>query len=84
MLGHKGFNLDGSIKLLSQGHKPHWKELPQRPQRAKTKPPIKNRRPWKPGVDHPWNREPARRAAPPLNLAPAAPTQDLAAEPPQR
>jgi len=56
--------LDGSIQLLSQGHKLHWKELPQRPQRAKTKPPIKNRRPWKPGVDHPWNREPARRAAP--------------------
>jgi hypothetical protein len=69
--------LDGTIHLLSQGHKLHWKELKQRPLPTRSKPTIQNNRPWKPGATHPWNREPPRRAGPRVSLAPAAPARDL-------
>src|SRR5258706_4044142 len=49
--------LDGTIELLSQGHKLHWKELKQRPTRPKVKGVIKNNQKWIPGAAHPWNRE---------------------------
>jgi hypothetical protein len=68
---------DGSIDLLSQGHKLHWKELKQRPAPVKIKPTIQNNRPWKPAKGHPWNGNPAQRAAPRVSLAPAAPARDL-------
>jgi hypothetical protein len=55
--------LDGTIQLLSQGHKLHWKELPQRPEKTRAKAPVKNNKKWNPGADHPWNRDSARRAA---------------------
>jgi hypothetical protein len=76
--------LDGKVELLSQGHKLHWKELPQRPSRPKAKPAIRNSRVWKPGADHPWNRESARRAGPPVSLASATPQRDLQAEKPSK
>ena len=69
--------LDGSIQLLSQGHKLHWKELKQRPLPARVKPRIQNNRLWKPAAGHPWHGDPARRAVPRVNLAPAAPARDL-------
>jgi hypothetical protein len=55
--------LDGTIQLLNQGHKLHWKELQQRPQKTQPKLPAKNNKKWKPAADHPWNRDSARRAA---------------------
>jgi hypothetical protein len=55
--------LDGTIQLLSQGHKLHWKELKQRPEKTRAKAPVKNNRKWNPGAEHPWNRDSARRAA---------------------
>ena len=55
--------LDGTIQLLSQGHKLHWKELKQRPVKMPAKTPIRNNKKWNPGADHPWNRESARKAA---------------------
>jgi hypothetical protein len=55
--------LDGTIQLLSQGHKLHWKELKHRPQKARLKVPVTNNQKWNPGADHPWNRDSARRAA---------------------
>jgi hypothetical protein len=69
--------LDGTIELLSQGHKLHWRELKQRPAKFKAKAEVENNRQWKPGAAHPWNRAPACRAAPGVSLAPAAPTRDL-------
>jgi hypothetical protein len=55
--------LGGTIELLSQGHKLHWKELAERPCRKPAKASVKNNQKWIPGVDHPWNRDSARRAA---------------------
>jgi hypothetical protein len=55
--------LEGTIQLLSQGHKLHCKELKQRPPRTRAKAPVKNNQKWNPGADHPWNRDSARRAA---------------------
>jgi len=55
--------LDGKMQLVSQGHKLHWKELAQRPRKGRPKAPVKNNQKWNPGVDHPWNRDSARRAA---------------------
>jgi transposase-like protein len=69
--------LDGTVQLLSQGHKLRWKELKQRPSKPSVKVAIQNNRSWKPGSAHPWNRESARRADPRVSLAPAAPTRDL-------
>jgi hypothetical protein len=69
--------LDGSVQLLNQGHKLHWKELKQRPSQLKAKPLIQNNRQWKPGAAHPWNRESAPRAVPRVTLAPAAPAREL-------
>jgi len=65
--------LDGTIDLLSQGHKLYWK----RPLPTRSKATIQNNRAWKPGVAHPWNRELASAGRPRVNLAPAAPARDL-------
>ena len=69
--------LNGTIQLLSQGHKLHWTELQQRPQQSQAKLPIKNNKKWIPEANHPWRGEPARRAGGGVSLAPAAPTRDL-------
>jgi Helix-turn-helix domain len=69
--------LDGAIQLLSQGHRLHWKELPQRPLKPRAKLPIKNNQQWTPPADHPWRGGSARTAACGVSLAPAAPTRDL-------
>ena len=71
--------LDGTMQLRSQGHRLQWTELKQRPRAEEAKVRIKNNRLWKPGAKHPWSKGSARRADPQLNLAPAAPAQDLAA-----
>jgi helix-turn-helix protein len=55
--------LDGSIQLVNQGHKLHWKELKQRPGQPRAKATIQNNQKWTPGPHHPWNRDTARRAA---------------------
>jgi hypothetical protein len=46
--------LDGTIQLLSSGHKLHWRELSQRPVKQRSKQPVRNNRPWKPPPAHPW------------------------------
>ena len=46
--------LDGTIQLLSNGHKLHWRELPQRPSKHKLGPSVRNNKPWKPAAAHPW------------------------------
>ena len=66
--------LDGSIQLLHQGHKLHWKELSVRPPRGKPKVTVRNNQPWKPPSEHPW------RGVPRVSPAPAAPARDLHAE----
>jgi hypothetical protein len=55
--------LDGTIQLLNQGHKLHWRELKQRPPKTRPKAAVTNNQKWNPGVEHPWNRDSARRAA---------------------
>jgi hypothetical protein len=76
--------LDGTIQLLSQGHKLHWEELSQRPSRAKCKPVIQNNRVCKSSAlaSHPWRAASRPRVFPPVSLAPAPPAQDLPAERP--
>jgi transposase len=66
--------LDGTIQLLHQGHTLRWRELSERPSRAKPKATVRNSRPWKPPAEHPW------RGVPRVTLAPAAPTRELHAE----
>lgn len=66
--------LGGSIQLLHQGHTLRWRELAERPSRAKPKAAVRNNRPWKPPAEHPW------RGVPRVSLAPAAPTRDLHVE----
>jgi hypothetical protein len=67
--------LDQSIQLLSQqGHKLHWRELSQRPERAGMKKPVVNNRRWIPPAKHPW------RGVPRVKPAPAAPARALHAE----
>lgn len=46
--------LDGTIQLLSQGHRLHWRELSERPPRKSAKAPVTNNKPWTPAVQHPW------------------------------
>ena len=53
--------LDGTIQLVSQSHKLHWKELSQRPARQAVKPRIKNNKLYKPPANHPWNQGTAQR-----------------------
>jgi molybdenum-dependent DNA-binding transcriptional regulator ModE len=50
--------LDGTIQLLSQGHKLHWRELRERPRKQTPLRQPKNNTPWKPSAAHPW-RSPA-------------------------
>ena len=69
--------LDGTVQLLSQGHKLHWKELAKRPQRSLAKSPVTNNQKWTPEANHPWRGNPARRASGGVSPAPAAPTRDL-------
>ena len=58
--------LDGSVQLLSNGHKLHWKELPSRPERAGAgKKPIRNNKRYVPPPEHPWKRGVAARASSP-------------------
>jgi hypothetical protein len=74
--------LDGTIQLLSQGHKLHWQELRQRPARLKAKPAIQNNRVCKSSAlaSHPWRAASRPRVFPPVSLAPAPPARDLPAE----
>jgi transposase len=46
--------LDGTIQLLSNGHKLHWREMPERPPKKEPRQPVRNNREWKPPAGHPW------------------------------
>lgn len=47
--------LNGTIELLSGGHRLHWRELPERPPRATpAKAAVVNNKKWKPATGHPW------------------------------
>jgi hypothetical protein len=76
----------GELIVEHKGQRLTCKELGQRPTPVKTrKKPAVNNRKWKPAASHPWNRDsannsPARRADPPVTLAPAAPARELQAE----
>jgi len=71
---------DGELIVEHKGERLTCRELATKPAAARKKKAIVNNRRWKPGSDHPWNRESARRADPPVSLASAAPTRDLQAE----
>jgi hypothetical protein len=71
---------DGKLIVEHQAHRLSVRELPSRPQPARTKKPVVNNVRWKPGPRHPWNAGPAGRAAPPPNPAPATPARGSAAE----
>jgi hypothetical protein len=88
---HAGLNLprrgvlvkhlaDGQLIVEHKGERLAFAELAAKPLAAKKKKVIVNNRRWKPGLNHPWNRESARRPDPPVSLAPAAPARDLQAE----
>jgi len=85
---HAGLNLprrrvrikhraDGVLVVDYQGQRLTCQELTAKPVLAKPKRPIVNNRRWVPSLDHPWNRDSARRADPRVSLAPAAPARDL-------
>jgi len=69
----------GQLLVEYKGERLTCCELAARPVPAKEKKVIVNNRKWRPGPNHPWNRESARRADPPVILAPAAPAQELPA-----
>jgi hypothetical protein len=71
---------DGRLLLEHKSRALSFQELGAKPAAVKTKRPIINNRRWKPGVKHPWNREPAVGTRPPVNPAPAAPARNLQAE----
>jgi hypothetical protein len=71
---------DGKLIVEHQAHRLSVRELPSRPQPARTKKPVVNNVRWKPRPRHPWNAGPAGRAAPPPNPAPATPARGSAAE----
>jgi hypothetical protein len=91
--GHASLNLprrgvlvkhraDGQLIVEHKGERLSCRELPVRPAAGKTtkKKVIVNNRSWKPGAYHPWSCASARRAGPPVGLAPAAPAPGLQAE----
>jgi hypothetical protein len=71
---------DGQLIVEYKAQRLTCRELAAKPAAARTRKAIVNNQTWKPGPSHPWNRESARRAAPPVSLASAAPTRDLQAE----
>ncbi len=44
-------------RLVWQEQTLTWRSVGERPKREKPKPVIVNNKPWKPGDDHPWNRD---------------------------
>lgn len=71
---------DGQLLVEHKGQRLMHRELgTTKPTAARRQKVIVNNRTWKPGASHPWNRESARRADPPVSLAPAAPARDLQA-----
>jgi|HubBroStandDraft_6_1064221.scaffolds.fasta_scaffold200744_1 hypothetical protein len=71
---------DGQLVVEYKGQRLICRELGTKPAEAKKGKVIVNNRRWKPGANHPWSCESARRAVPPVNLASAAPARDLQAE----
>jgi hypothetical protein len=67
----------GRLLVEYQGQRLSVQEFGSKPTPAREKKPIVNNRSYKPSANHPWNKEAARRAAPRVSLAPAAPTRDL-------
>ena len=64
--------LDGSVQVLSGGHKLHWKELARRPERAAAaNEPIRNNKRYVPPPEHPWKRGAAARASSPTAPQPS-------------
>lgn len=73
---------DGALIVEHKDQRLTCLELAHRP--TPTKPTaraaIVNNRRWQPKASHPWKKDSARRAAPRVSLAPAAPTRELHAE----
>ncbi len=70
---------NGQLVLKYKSQALNFQELSAKPAAVKTKKQIINNRRWKPGANHPWNREPAVGSRSPVNPAPAAPARDLPA-----
>jgi len=70
----------GELVLAHQGVRIGYRPLASRPVAARAKPLVVNNRVWKPGADHPWNRDPVGRAGPRARLASAAPPRAWHAE----
>jgi len=70
---------NGELIVEHKGQRLMSSELAARPLPARTRKVVTNNRAWKPGRDHSWRGDPARRLGPPVSPAPAAPTRDLLA-----
>jgi hypothetical protein len=70
---------NGQLLVVHKGERLTFRELGAKPAPAKSRRVVVNNRRWKPGTGHPWNVDSARRAEPPVSLAPAAPARDLQA-----
>ncbi len=68
---------DGRLLVEHKSQTLSFEEFRSKPVAAKKKRPVVNNRRWKPGANHPWNREPAVGTRPAVNPAPAAPARDL-------
>jgi len=64
---------DGQVVLEHQGQHLTYQLFGSRPKAAKPKKTVFNNRLWKPPAAHPWKAGLARRGAPPVSPAPAAP-----------
>jgi hypothetical protein len=71
--GHEGLKLagravevlarsDGSMALMYQGALLHWQESSARPVAVRQKITFRDRTPWRPGPNHPWNRQAVKLA----------------------
>jgi len=77
---------DGKLVVSYRGQKLSFNVLPGRPMPPRAKVTHVNRRPWKPGAGHPWNRDPVGRASRRRGGAAPAPVgaSPLPAPPPPR
>jgi len=71
---------DGKLLLTYLNQPLSYKILAVRMAAPRSLPVVVNRKPWKPGPNHPWNRDPVDRAAGGAKLASATPQRAL---PPQ-
>jgi hypothetical protein len=70
----------GPMVVEFRGQRLRYQTLGRAPEVARAKKTVINNVTWKPSAEHPWKVGLARRVAPRVSLAPAAPTRDLHAE----